>query len=90
MSSATEELDKIIGMVSYFSDKEKNILKDIAEELKKFNSNAKSNIKQELKAIQEELDLMIFQQNELQKRENELYRKLYIMEVLNCERKSGN
>lgn len=90
MSSVTEELDKIIDMVSYFTDKEKNILKDIAEEQKKFNNNTKGNIRQELEAIQEELNLMVFQQNELQRREAELYRKLYIMEILNYERKPRN
>ena len=89
MSSATNELNKIISMVSYFSDKEKMILRQIVNEKRKFNNNDKNNIKQELIAIQEELDLMIFQQNELQKRESELYRKLYIIEVLNYERKSG-
>lgn len=88
MSSATNELNKIISMVSYFSDKEKMILRQIVNEKRKFNNNDKNNIKQELDAIQEELDLMIFQQNELQKRESELYRKLYLMEVLNFERKS--
>lgn len=77
-------------MVSYFSDKEKTILKQIANEKRKFNDNTKGNIRQELEAIQEELNLMIFQQNELQKREADLYRKLYIIEVLNYERKSGN
>ena len=90
MSSAANELNKIISMVSYFSDKEKMILKQIVNEKRKFNNNDKNNIKQELIAIQEELDLMIFQQNELQKRESELYRKLYIIEVLNYERKSGS
>ena len=90
MSSAANELNKIISMVSYFSDKEKMILKQIVDEKRKFNNNDKNNIKQELESIQEELDLMIFQQNELQKRESELYRKLYIMEVLNFERKSGS
>lgn len=90
MSSAANELNKIISMVSYFSDKEKMILKQIVNEKRKFNNNDKNNIKKELDAIQEELDLMIFQQNELQKRESELYRKLYIMEVLNFERKSGS
>lgn len=90
MSSAINELKNIIGMVSYFSDKEKTILKQIANEKRKFNDNTKSNIRQELEAIQEELNLMIFQQNELQKREADLYRKLYIIEVLNYERKSGN
>ena len=90
MSSATNELNKIISMVSYFSDKEKMILRQIVNEKRKFNNNDKNNIKQELESIQEELDLMIFQQNQLQKRESELYRKLYIMEVLNFERKSGN
>ena len=88
MSSAVNELNKIISMVSYFSDKEKMILDQIVKEKRKFNNNDKNNIKQELEAIQEELDLMIFQQNQLQKRESELYRKLYIMEVLNFERKS--
>ena len=90
MSSAANELNKIISMVSYFSDKEKMILRQIVNENRKFNNNDKNNIKQELDAIQEELDFMIFQQNELQKRESELYRKLYIMEVLNFERKSGS
>lgn len=90
MSSATNELNKIISIVSYFSDKEKMILNQIVNENRKFNNNDKNNIKQEIKAIQEELDLMIFQQNELQKRESELYRKLYIIEVLNFKRKSGN
>ena len=90
MSSAVNELNKIISMVSYFSDKEKMILNQIVKEKRKFNNNDKNNIKQELEAIQEELDLMIFQQNQLQKRESELYRKLYIMEVLNFERKSSN
>lgn len=85
-----KELNKIISMVSYFSDKEKMILKQIVNEKRKFNNNDKNNIKQELEYIQEELDLMIFQQNQLQKRESELYRKLYIMEVLNFERKSGS
>ena len=90
MSSAANELNKIISMVSYFSDKEKMILRQIVNEKRKFNNNDKNNIKQELISIQEELDLMIFQQNELQKRESELYRKLYLMEVLNFERKSGS
>lgn len=90
MSSAANELNKIISMVSYFSDKEKMILNQIVNEKRKFNNNDKNNIKQELEAIQEELDLMIFQQIQLQKRESELYRKLYIMEVLNFERKSSN
>lgn len=90
MSSAANELNKIISMVSYFSDKEKMILRQIVNEKRKLNNNDKNSIKQELEAIQEELDLMIFQQNELQKRESELYRKLYLMEVLNFERKSGS
>ena len=43
MSSATNELNKIISIVSYFSDKEKMILRHIVNEKRKFDNNDKNN-----------------------------------------------
>lgn len=66
--NAIDELTKLLDSVSVFSEKEQRVLNQI--------KGTKTKILEELKAIQDELDLLIFQQTELQKREFYLYQKL--------------
>lgn len=66
--NAIDELTKLLDSVSVFSEKELRVLNQI--------KGTRVKILDELKAIQDELDLLIFQQTELQKREFYLYQKL--------------
>lgn len=66
--NAIDELTKLLDSVSVFSEKELRVLNQI--------KGTRVKILEELKAIQDELDLLIFQQTELQKREFYLYQKL--------------
>lgn len=83
--NAINELNALINQVSCLTETEQKNLKKIEEYIKGNNLisliDERKLINNELDAINEELDLILFKQEELQKRELQLYERLNIVEA---------